>query len=498
MRTYLEIGVSDFDTLNDKFADRESWRGMSVEADPEHFCRLKKLDKNAYLNAICSTTSSEPALFHYIPGDAVSRHGLPPEVRSCGTRSPERSPVLQEHGQHVVTKVLPQVLVGTVLTHDIFRDGLTGRKRVSLLKVTTGVADDLLVHAVLDIIHPTNVIFDTTDVTSDRFASIDNRLDGLGYEYRGRNGRRVQYSRPSALLVANATWSTGSIVRDLCHLSIKWDIDFLGWHKYPRDLDQLISEYDAAACFTLPTPIIWPPLQNAGVLCCGPVEIEWAKNGHPFAEDARVKTGFGFPGRCIGAVSNDIYHLLTKENVCKRIFRTPASARASRFRRGGPRPLRTLGWCGIPGNARSFGADLKRFGMFEDLVGLTGLQKLVTHQNYTYDTMQQFYDAIDLLVCTSSSEGGPLGVFEAIACGVPVISTNVGLVKESSSIATFQTADEAAKLIEGFQSNPRLLEIYREAQWREFDQLLSMERLLPLWERFFEACRRPPSSNLMT
>jgi hypothetical protein len=498
MRTYLEIGTSDFDTLNDKLADRESWRGLSVEAVPGYFDRLRKHDKNAYVNAVCSASSAEPALFHYVPSDAIARHDLPFRLRGCGSRSLETQASLRDYRPHVQSQILPQVPIGAIIANDIFRDALTGRRRIDLLKATTGGCDHALVNAVLDQLRPTNVIFDTRAMSRSKFLSLDERLANLGYEYRGRGGDRVQYSRPSVLLVANATWSTGSIVRDLCCMSTKWDVDFLGWHKYPRDLEQLLGEYDAAACFTLPTPMIWPPMQRAGVLCCGPVEIEWAKNGHPFAEDARVKTGFGFPGRCIGAVSTDIYHLLTQENIPKRLYRTPASARASRFRRGDARPLRTLGWCGIPGNARSFGADLKRFSLFEEIVGRTGLQRLVTHQNYTYDTMQQFYDSIDMLVCTSSSEGGPLGVFEAIACGVPVISTDVGLVKEASSIAKFETAEQAAALVQRFREHPESLEAYRDAQRQEFEQFLCMERLMPLWDRFFDGCRSASPSALLT
>ena len=44
--------------------------------------------------------------------------------------------------------------------------------------------------------------------------------------------------------------------------------------------------------------------------------------------------------------------------------------------------------------------------------------------------MLQWYRGIDVLLCTSSSEGTPLPVFEAASCGRPVISTTVGAVAE--------------------------------------------------------------------
>lgn len=45
--------------------------------------------------------------------------------------------------------------------------------------------------------------------------------------------------------------------------------------------------------------------------------------------------------------------------------------------------------------------------------------------------MPSFYKNIDIYVCTSSSEGTPMPVLEAMASGVPVISTDVGIVQEA-------------------------------------------------------------------
>lgn len=45
---------------------------------------------------------------------------------------------------------------------------------------------------------------------------------------------------------------------------------------------------------------------------------------------------------------------------------------------------------------------------------------------YTLDARETFYNAIDYLVITSTLEGGPMPVLEALARGVPVIAPNVG------------------------------------------------------------------------
>jgi hypothetical protein len=46
------------------------------------------------------------------------------------------------------------------------------------------------------------------------------------------------------------------------------------------------------------------------------------------------------------------------------------------------------------------------------------------------EKMADWYRSLDVFLCTSFGEGGPLTVFEAAACGCAVISTPVGIVKD--------------------------------------------------------------------
>jgi hypothetical protein len=48
-----------------------------------------------------------------------------------------------------------------------------------------------------------------------------------------------------------------------------------------------------------------------------------------------------------------------------------------------------------------------------------------------HEEMPEYYRSIDALVCVSENEGTPNPVLEAMACGVPVISTDVGIVAEA-------------------------------------------------------------------
>ncbi|MDF1565125.1 MAG: glycosyltransferase [Deltaproteobacteria bacterium] len=46
------------------------------------------------------------------------------------------------------------------------------------------------------------------------------------------------------------------------------------------------------------------------------------------------------------------------------------------------------------------------------------------------EAMPRYYAGLDLLLCTSENEGNPMPPLEALACGVPVITTPVGVMPE--------------------------------------------------------------------
>lgn len=178
-----------------------------------------------------------------------------------------------------------------------------------------------------------------------------------------------------------------------------------------------------------------------------------------------------------GAVSAECVRLGREAFPRTQIMYAPVAARKGRFTRGEPRPIKRAGFVGfsVPETVQVTG-DTKRPDMFLDIVRGAGLQPVFSGKRYDYETVGRFYADIDLLISTSSAEGGPLPPFEAVACGIPFISTNMGCVKDSGMPGTFKTVEEAVALI------PKADELFK-AQWAMFQNTWSWETVAKnYWE----------------
>jgi len=99
-----------------------------------------------------------------------------------------------------------------------------------------------------------------------------------------------------------------------------------------------------------------------------------------------------------------------------------------------------IGWCGNSCHSGEKDVDLKGFRtilkpvvdeLIRDGYHIKGYYADRNDTPKEPEEMPDYYNEIDIIVCTSVHEGTPRPVLEAMYSGVPIISTNVGIVPEA-------------------------------------------------------------------
>lgn len=86
-------------------------------------------------------------------------------------------------------------------------------------------------------------------------------------------------------------------------------------------------------------------------------------------------------------------------------------------------------------------------------------------QNLSYPHMPRFYQAGQLYLQTSRHESQGMAVLEAMACGLPVIGTSVGVVREVACLPPQTSAAAlAAQIIELFDDLPHYQQLRQQAR----------------------------------
>lgn len=108
-----------------------------------------------------------------------------------------------------------------------------------------------------------------------------------------------------------------------------------------------------------------------------------------------------------------------------------------------------------------------------------------------HDKMPDYYNSIDIYICASKNEGTPNPVLESMASGVPIISTNVGIVgdafgeKQKKFILKERTKEELEnKLIEILDNK----EMFEELSKENLEQIKewTWEKKCQQFKEFFE------------
>jgi glycosyltransferase involved in cell wall biosynthesis len=107
-----------------------------------------------------------------------------------------------------------------------------------------------------------------------------------------------------------------------------------------------------------------------------------------------------------------------------------------------------------------------------------------------YEQMPDYFNALDVYVCASEHEGTPNPVLEAMACGLPVVSTRVGVVPQvfgplqSRFILEARTPEALAACLVRLAHEPQLRTKLSEENLRQIKGW-NWERTADRWRSFF-------------
>jgi glycosyltransferase involved in cell wall biosynthesis len=113
--------------------------------------------------------------------------------------------------------------------------------------------------------------------------------------------------------------------------------------------------------------------------------------------------------------------------------------------------------------------------------------KFITDDN----EMREFYNSLDLYICASRVEGTPRPVIEASACGVPVISTDVGIVpelvdKDYNGFVVDRTYDSIKNKLEQIVKQKESLPEMGKRIRSKMEQEFNWRSLITEWTDYFQ------------
>jgi len=133
---------------------------------------------------------------------------------------------------------------------------------------------------------------------------------------------------------------------------------------------------------------------------------------------------------------------------------------------------------------------VKRHDIASAAVGLLSARgvpaSLVAVWNVPNDRMPLYYSAADVMVLCSDSEGSPTSVKEALACGLPVVSTDVGDVRSlmgdiAGTEICEQTASSVAEALARALTRPVGIPFHGRTAMQRFDQRATIASLIDVY-----------------
>ncbi len=115
-------------------------------------------------------------------------------------------------------------------------------------------------------------------------------------------------------------------------------------------------------------------------------------------------------------------------------------------------------------------------------------EKMISHEE-----MVNYYSKIDLYICTSKIEGTPNPVLESMACGVPIISTDVGIVpdvfgvKQNKFIIQERSVESLKSMIKYILSDKSIFKELSNENLKQIRTWTWEEKVID-FDKYFEKC----------
>ena len=101
--------------------------------------------------------------------------------------------------------------------------------------------------------------------------------------------------------------------------------------------------------------------------------------------------------------------------------------------------------------------SIKRPNLFKDICKAANVEPvIISNREHGW----KMYEDIDAIICPSTAEGLPTYFAEAVACKIPFISTEVGIVRYYDKVKTFNTISEAVDIINHFNESDKNIKKY--------------------------------------
>lgn len=463
---YIEVITFEQNAL---LSDNDNGSGITILPLKNYLDLLPNKESNIKIQKAIDIKKGISKVY-YVDESDIQKYNLYSWVRGCnsvGYKHPTVVKLLKDRSLDL--DIIRSVEVETTTIEDIIKD--YNVESFNTLKLEMEGYDLIILEDFYKLgVYPPNIIFKNNALTDqnklkDILALYSNYkvVCQLGDELH----LRLKNSKPRVAIWSRTVWALGRIHHDLVEkLSEEYEFVWFNWELIKRS--QKLFRYGHWKTFDMilsNTSLVNGFLDdNYPEICRNPEclkKIFVVSHSPLFNYDTyfeRVNDSnpsYLLYPKYAGVSKKTVSNF--KETYGINAMYTPCGVNLDKFTilSGMNHAIKNIGYIGSP-----HAHHTKNHDMFKSICDSVGANAVYIYDKH-FTEYSNLYKGIDMLICTSFFEAGPLGVFEASACGVPVLSTPVGNVIELQNIKTFTSIEEAVQIINDFRQDKDLYDNYK-------------------------------------